>query len=115
MVQVEMPEEGRVVGTLRRGLMRFRKFMPVARVRAGGATCELRSHAAEAGYQLARTSPHPPIVYEGVVAEDGTSAVGTWSVQAFVVPLSDRERVLQFSGYRGTWAARRASERAAER
>jgi hypothetical protein len=109
-----MPEAGRIVGRLRGSRLTFLKLMPVAHILANGGTRILSEYAAEAGHDMAAHAPHPPIAYEGVVSKDGTAAAGTWRVDDFIVALADGVRALRFSGYNGSWVARR-SNAAAER
>ncbi len=103
-----MPEAGRIAGRLRGSRMTFRKLMPVARILSGGGTRVLSEYAAEAGHDMPALAPHPPIVYEGVLSEDGTAAAGTWRVDDFVVGLADGMRALRFPGFSGSWVARRS-------
>ncbi len=50
---------------------------------------------------------HPVITYHGTLASDGSSIDGRFHLRAHVVPLRRTGQWLPFTGYSGTWHARR--------
>jgi hypothetical protein len=103
------PEEGRILGTCRRGRVDFLKLMPVARVSAANGTQELRIFLAEAGHAVDGPIEHPQILYQGRLAADGRTMSGTWRLDDYVVPLADGQ-VFRLPGGEGAWAASRVAE-----
>jgi hypothetical protein len=101
-----MPEEGRIIGTCRRGCLQFLKLMPVARVRDGEGTAEVSVFLAAAGHQVDGPVEHPQLLYEGRLAEDGRSVAGTWRLDDYVVPLKGGQSA-RIPGGSGVWSARR--------
>jgi hypothetical protein len=110
-----MPEQGRVRGRCRRQRLSFRKRMPVARIVDQKATRPLSEYVAEQGHEVPPNTPHPVILYEGRVSEDGTSLSGRWHVNEHLLPLADGRHGLPLPGYSGTWTATRGVGAAAER
>ncbi len=107
--QADMPEVGAVVGWVRGARLRFRKMMPVFRVTAGAGTVPLSEYLAASGeLRVAPDTPHPAVVYTGIVAADGKSVSGLWRVSTSVVRLADQQRALQFPAYSGSWVAKRS-------
>jgi hypothetical protein len=103
-----MPEEGQVVGKLRRRQLSFRKLMPISRVVAQGGTRPLKDLLTERGYHVSANPPHPPIIYDGLLSDDESSVCGVWRVEDYVVAFADGASAIQFSGYSGTWIAHRS-------
>jgi hypothetical protein len=104
-----MPEEGKIRGWLWGRRLHFQKLMPIARVAAeAGGTRTLRESLALKGYVLVADTAHPPILYQGVLSDDGLSLAGTWRVEEYAVPLADGKRFARSSAYSGSWTAKRS-------
>ena len=102
-----MPEEGRIIGTARRGRLQFLKLMPVGRVGAADGTEEVLAFLAEAGHEADGPLEHPQILYEGRLTSDGRTVTGTWRLDDYRVPLKDGQ-TCTLAGARGVWSATRA-------
>jgi hypothetical protein len=100
------PEEGRIVGTCRRGRLQFLKLMPVAHVGSAEGSQELSAFLAAGGYEAEGPTEHPQLLYEGRLAADGGTVAGAWRLDGYVVPLKDGG-TFYLEGGRGTWSARR--------
>jgi hypothetical protein len=102
-----MPEQGKIVGWLLGKRLRFQKLMPIARVVAEEGTRTLREALAFKGHPMIADTVHPPILYEGVLSDDGLGLIGTWRVEDFAVPLADGKRFARYPAYSGSWTAKR--------
>jgi len=102
-----MPEEGRIIGTCRRGRLQFLKLMPVAHFRSAEGTQEASAFLAAAGYEAEGPIEHPQLLYQGRLAADGRTVAGTWRLDDYVVRLKDGQ-AFYMQGGQGTWSARRA-------
>ncbi len=83
------PEEGRIIGTCRRGRLQFLKLMPVAHVGSAEGSQELSAFLAAGGYEAEGPTEHPQLLYEGRLAADGGTVAGAWRLDGYVVPLKD--------------------------
>jgi hypothetical protein len=100
------PEEGRIIGTCRRGRLQFLKLMPVARFRSAEGTQEVSAFLAVAGYEAEGPIEHPQLLYQGRLAPSGSTVEGTWRLDDYVVRLKDG-RAVYAQGGQGTWSASR--------
>jgi hypothetical protein len=100
------PEEGRIIGTCRRGRLQFLKLMPVAHVVSMDGTQALSAFLAAAGYEADGPIEHPQLLYQGRLGIDGRTVAGTWHLDAYNVPLKGGQ-ALYMCGGQGTWSARR--------
>ena len=76
-----VPGMGRIRGRCSGRRVRFTKLLPEFYVTDSNGGMPLRDFLASHGYTLQRHLKHPPIDYEGTVAEDGT-ITGTWLIEA---------------------------------
>jgi hypothetical protein len=102
-----MPEEGRIIGTCRRGRLQFLKLMPVARIGADDGTQEVAAMLAADGHEVDGPLEHPQILYEGRLTPDGRTMAGTWRLDDYAVPLKGGQSA-RINGARGVWSATRA-------
>lgn len=101
-----VPHPGRIVGRVSRGRLRFAKLLPELHVAGPEGSMSLRDYLATHDVRLRRRIPHPPIRYEGSLAEDG-SVSGTWSIGALTLPLDTDGCELRLPRNTGTFHMRK--------
>ena len=101
-----MPEEGRVVGTCRRGCLEFLKLMPVARFAAPEGTQEMSAFYAAEGHEMEEPIEHPQLIYQGRFTADHRTVAGTWRLDGCWVRLTEGP-TFYMPGARGVWSATR--------
>jgi hypothetical protein len=103
-----MPEEGRIIGSCRRGRLEFLKLMPVARFAAPAAesTQEMSAYYAAGGHDIEEPIEHPQLIYQGRFTADGRTVTGTWRLDGCWVRLKEGP-TFYMPGVRGVWSAAR--------
>ena len=101
-----MPEEGRIVGTCRRGRLEFLKLMPVARFAAPEGTQEMSAFYEADGHEMQEPIEHPQLIYQGRFSGDGRTVAGTWRLDGCWVRLKEGP-TFYMPGDRGVWSATR--------
>ena len=72
-----------------------------------GQTLPLSEYAAAKGWTVEPDTPHPPIRYEGIVADDLQTVEGHWRAEGCAVRLVGQLAALPFPAFAGTWKAER--------
>jgi len=106
-LRLGVPGAGSIRGRCSGRRVNFTKLLPECYVTDVDGLISLREFLAARGYTLQRHVEHPPIYYDGTVAEDGTIA-GSWRIKASTLQLDSHGSKLPCPGTTGTFQMRRA-------
>ena len=101
-----VPGEGDIEGSCTRRRVRFTKRLPELHLAGPQGLMSLADFLATHDYKLQRHFAHPPIYYDGEIAEDG-SVTGTWLMEALNLRLDANGSELPFPRSTGTFQMRR--------
>jgi hypothetical protein len=107
-----MPDTGKIDGVLRADQVSFTKRMP--RMFFGSAEGQPPKPMSELvlpdGSKPFDDVPHPLLHYRGVLSVSGTSATGTWTLEAIRCVSRDGRATIELPSSTGTWSIRRIGD-----
>ena len=101
-----VPGKGSIRGRCSGRRVRFTKLLPECYAANFDGQMSLRELLATHGYTLQRHVEHPPVYYDGTVAEDGSIA-GTWLIEALTLRLDAHGSKIPFPRSTGAFQMRK--------